>query len=317
MKKIFVSALAVLNLLFASAQEEKMDISFTPAGGNIENTTKEEIKPVETQQVAMPQAHSNTEAQPAQTTAVQTNVSQPAATQQNVQQSSSASSSASTASSSDDFDSDFFASNNTASQSGETKNVVGLRFGASISQATSSGVASAHLKGLAFGVVDQVWFGERNLFIETGLMYLQKGYTLKDFEPSETKVYYVELPLLWCFRQGREDLCMILKAGGYIACGTKGTLKTDISDNPGAIDAFKTIHEYDLFKEGALTRFDAGAKFGVAIVVRRVHFGFSYDLGLYKIDKKDLIYGDDELMLGYKDLKNRSFQLMVGFNFQK
>ena len=35
-----------------------------------------------------------------------------------------------------------------------------------------------------------------------------------------------------------------------------------------------------------------------------------------KIDKKDIIYGDDELMLGYKHLKNRSFQILAGFNFK-
>ena len=72
----------------------------------------------------------------------------------------------------------------------------------------------------------------------------------------------------------------------------------------------------DLLKEGAIKRFDAGVKFGVDFVVRKVQIGFTYDLGLYKIDKKDIIYGDDSIELGYKQLKNRSFQILAGFNFK-
>ena len=119
-----------------------------------------------------------------------------------------------------------------------------------------------------------------------------------------------------CYRQGRESLNVTYKAGGYVACAVKATLTTEVSDSPVAIDLFKSEHEFDLLKEGALKRFDAGVKFGVDFVVRKVQIGFTYDLGLYKIDKKDLIYGDNELMLGYKQLKNRSFQILAGFNFK-
>ena len=201
-------------------------------------------------------------------------------------------------------------------QDGNIKNVLGLRFGACTSKATSYGVSSAHMYGFTCGVVDQIWFGEKAVFSEIGLFCNEKGYSLKNFEPSQTKLCYLELPAMMCYRQGRESLNVTYKAGGYVACAVKSTLTTEVSDSPAATDLFKSEHEFDLLKEGALKRFDAGVKFGVDFVVRKVQIGFTYDLGLYKIDKKDIIYGDDELMLGYKHLKNRSFQILAGFNFK-
>ncbi len=311
MKKIFVSALTILNILFASAQEEKMDISFTPVDNNTETSTKAESEPVESQVVA-PEEPKSYESKPATQPAIQQASAKPAVQQTQVQ-----SVKPSTESKSDDYDSDFFASNNESTQhDGEIKNVLGLRFGGCTSKATSYGVSSAHLNGFTIGAVDQIWFGEKNVFSEIGLFVNSKGYSLKEFEPSKTKIYYLELPAMMCYRQGRESLNVTYKAGGYVACAVKATLTTEVSDSPAATDLFKSEHEFDLLKEGALKRFDAGVKFGVDFVVRKVQIGFTYDLGLYKIDKKDIIYGDDELMLGYKHLKNRSFQILAGFNFK-
>lgn len=302
MKKIFVSALTVLNLLFASAQEEKMDVTFTPINESTEIETNVKSEPVETKAVAT-EENKSFESIPA--------------TQAETQQTQAQLDKTSTSSNSDEFDSDFFASNNEAvSSRREIKNVLGLRFGACTSKATSYGVSSAHMYGFTCGAVDQIWFGEKNVFSEVGLFINCKGYSLKKFEPSKTKIYYLELPAMMCYRQGRESLNVTYKAGGYVACAVKATLTTEVSDSPAAIELFKSEHEFDLLKEGAIKRFDAGVKFGVDFVVRKLQIGFTYDLGLYKIDKKDLIYGDNELMLGYKQLKNRSFQILAGFNFK-
>lgn len=302
MKKIFVSALTVLNLLYASAQEEKMDVTFTPFSENSEADTNVKSEHVETKTVAT-EENNSFESRPA--------------TQAETQQTQAQLDKTSTTSNSDEFDTDFFASNNeTERLDGEIKNVLGIRFGGCTSKATSYGVSSAHLNGITIGAVDQIWVGEKNVFSEVGLFFNRKGYSLKEFEPSKTKIYYLELPAMMCYRQGRESLNVTYKAGGYVACAVKATLTTEVSDSPVAIDLFKSEHEFDLLKEGALKRFDAGVKFGVDFVVRKVQIGFTYDLGLYKIDKKDLIYGDNELMLGYKQLKNRSFQILAGFNFK-
>lgn len=304
MKKIFVSALTVLNLLYASAQEEKMDVTFTPVNESTEVETNVKSEAVETKAAATEETKSF-ESKPATQTAVQqTPTQQPDKTP-------------ASSNNSDDYDADFFASNNDADRlDGEVKNVLGIRFGGCTSKATSYGVSSAHLNGFTIGAVDQIWFGEKNVFSEIGLFVNRKGYSLKEFEPSKTKIYYLELPAMMCYRQGRESLNVTYKAGGYVACAVKATLTTEVSDSPAATDLFKSEHEFDLLKEGALKRFDAGVKFGVDFVVRKVQIGFTYDLGLYKIDKKDIIYGDDELMLGYKHLKNRSFQILAGFNFK-
>lgn len=302
MKKFFVSALTVLNLLYASAQEEKMDVTFTPFSENSEADTNVKSEPVETKTVAT-EENNSFESRPA--------------TQAETQQTQAQLDKTSTTSNSDEFDTDFFASNNeTERLDGDIKNVLGIRFGGCTSKATSYGVSSAHLNGITIGAVDQIWFGEKNVFSEVGLFINRKGYSLKEFEPSKTKIYYLELPAMMCYRQGRESLNVTYKAGGYVACAVKATLTTEVSDSPAATDLFKSEHEFDLLKEGALKRFDAGVKFGVDFVVRKVQIGFTYDLGLYKIDKKDLIYGDNELMLGYKQLKNRSFQILAGFNFK-
>lgn len=302
MKNFFVSALTILNLLYASAQEEKMDVTFTPFSENSEADTNVKSEPVETKTVAT-EENNSFESRPA--------------TQAETQQTQAQLDKTSTTSNSDEFDTDFFASNNEAvSSRGEIKNVLGLRFGACTSKATSYGVSSAHMYGFTCGVVDQIWFGEKAVFSEIGLFCNEKGYSLKNFEPSQTKLCYLEIPALMCYRQGRESLNVTYKAGGYIACAVHARLKTKVSDSPAAIDLFKSEHEFDLLKEGAIGRFDAGVKFGVDFVIRKVQIGFTYDLGLYKIDKKDLIYGDNELMLGYKQLKNRSFQILAGFNFK-
>lgn len=330
MKKIFVSALTVLNLLFASAQEVRTDISFTPAGGAAETTTTTSVenKSTESQSAVAAPAQTNPnnvqvapQQQPApQQTTTQTAAQQTAtqtSTQTAPQQSAAAQPQSSSSSNSDDYDSDFFASNNEASTSGEgqIKNVFGIRVGYSASKIASLGVYSASVSGFTVGATDQIWFGERNVFAETGVFFVQKGYELKDFEPSKTKLNYIEIPALICHRIGRESLNITAKAGGYIACGVKGKLNTYISESPAASDFFLTEHEFDVFKEGAISRFDAGARFGLAFVIRKVLLGCRYDLGLYKIDKNDLIYGDDELMLGYKHLKTRSFQILMGINF--
>lgn len=302
MKKFFVSALTVLNLLYASAQEEKMDVTFTPFSENSEADTNVKSEPVETKTVAT-EENNSFESRPA--------------TQAETQQTQAQLDKTSTTSNSDEFDTDFFASNNeTERLDGEIKNVFGIRFGACTSKATSYGVSSAHMYGFTCGVVDQIWFGEKAVFSEIGLFCNEKGYSLKNFEPSQNKLCYLEIPALMCYRQGRESLNMTYKAGGYIACAVHARLKTKISDSPAAIDLFKSEHEIDLLKEGAIKRFDAGVKFGLDFVVRKVQIGFTYDLGLYKIDKKDIIYGDDSIELGYKQLKNRSFQILAGFNFK-
>ena len=303
MKKIFVSALTVLNLLYASAQEEKMDVTFTPVNESTVVETNVKSEPVETKAVATEETKSFESKPATQTVAQQTPTQQPDKTP--------------TSSNSDDFDADFFASNNEEARlDGNIKNVFGIRFGGCTSKATSYGVSSAHMYGFTCGAVDQIWFGEKAVFSEIGLFCNEKGYSLKNFEPSQTKLCYLEIPGLMCYRQGRESLNVTYKAGGYVACAVHAQLKTKVSDSPAAIDLFKSEQKIDLLKEGAIKRFDAGVKFGLDFVVRKVQIGFTYDLGLYKIDKKDIIYGDDSIELGYKQLKNRSFQILAGFNFK-
>lgn len=346
MKKFFVSALTVLNFLCASAQEERTNISSTPVDGAAEvataavsNNQSAAQEPVQTAQQSAQVAQQAAQAAQQSAQAAQQSAQAAQESAQSAQQSAqsaqqsvqsiqatkpatqpsaqtSSSSASTSSSSSDDYDSDYFASNNEAeSTEGDIRNVLGIRAGYCISRVSSYGVYSAAVSGFTVGAMDQIWFGERNVFSEVGLFFVQKGYSLKDFEPSETKINYIELPVLLCHRIGRESLSIAAKAGGFLSVGVSGKLKTFVSENPTVIDLFKSENEFDVFKEGAIGRFDAGVRFGMDIVIKKVLLGCRYDLGLYKIDKKDIIYGDDNLMLGYKNLNNRSFQLLIGINF--
>ena len=164
MKKIFVSALTVLNLLYASAQEEKMDVTFTPFSENSEADTNVKSEHVETKTVAT-EENNSFESRPA--------------TQAETQQTQAQLDKTSTTSNSDEFDTDFFASNNeTERLDGEIKNVLGIRFGGCTSKATSYGVSSAHLNGITIGAVDQIWVGEKNVFSEVALFINNRGYSL-------------------------------------------------------------------------------------------------------------------------------------------
>ena len=47
----------------------------------------------------------------------------------------------------------------------------------------------------------------------------------------------------------------------------------------------------------------------------RFSLGVAYEAGLIDIDKSDTVYGDDSQMVGYKNVRNRSFLIRMGVNF--
>ncbi len=52
-------------------------------------------------------------------------------------------------------------------------------------------------------------------------------------------------------------------------------------------------------------------------ILRSVGFGIgvAYQIGLINIDKTDTMYGNDSQMVGYKNVRNRSFIVRAGVNF--
>lgn len=47
----------------------------------------------------------------------------------------------------------------------------------------------------------------------------------------------------------------------------------------------------------------------------RFGIGVAYQIGLINIDKTDTMYGNDSQMVGYKNVRNRSFIVRAGVNF--
>ena len=51
------------------------------------------------------------------------------------------------------------------------------------------------------------------------------------------------------------------------------------------------------------------------ITFGRFGIGVAYQIGLINIDKTDTMYGNDSQMVGYKNVRNRSFIVRAGVNF--
>ncbi|MCQ2200280.1 MAG: PorT family protein [Paludibacteraceae bacterium] len=183
------------------------------------------------------------------------------------------------------------------------KNIVCVEAGATTSRVTSMGVPSSHIGGVYAGVFDQISLTDTDpVYFETGLSLTQKGYKLCGFEDSKTRITYLELPLLINYRFGRNGHIEFIPTGGaYFSLGIKGTLEY----NDQKIDVF----------DEAFNRFDCGAHVGFDVVFWKIAVGVAYEHGFSKFDKKDVVYGDREALLGYKELKNKSLLLKVGVHF--
>ena len=58
-----------------------------------------------------------------------------------------------------------------------------------------------------------------------------------------------------------------------------------------------------------------GFSCGADITFDRFGIGVAYQIGLINIDKTDTMYGNDSQMVGYKNVRNRSFIVRAGVNF--
>ena len=184
-------------------------------------------------------------------------------------------------------------------------NLLTVRCGGNISTVTSYGVPSSHLGGFWLGLTDHISiYHKQPVYLETGLIFTQKGYKLSGYKDSKTKLNYFELPVMINYRIGNYGLFEVVPTvGGYVSVGVGGKL------------TYEETQQYNVFKEGSLDRLDCGLRLGADVVFGIVSLSFTYDLGFKKIDNFDPIFGDNETLLGYKDIKNKSLLFGIGFNF--
>lgn len=100
-----------------------------------------------------------------------------------------------------------------------------------------------------------------------------------------------------------ERFALIPHAGFYYAVGVGGKRKVGAEEIP-------------VFGEkGGFSRHDMGFSCGADIMFGRFGIGVAYQIGLINIDKTDTMYGNDSQMVGYKNVRNRSFIVRAGVNF--
>ena len=184
-------------------------------------------------------------------------------------------------------------------------NILTVRCGGSTSTATSFGVPSSHLGGFWLGLTDHISiYHKQPVYLETGILFVQKGYKISGYKDSKTKLNYFEIPVMVNYRIGKYGHFEVIPTvGGYVSVGVSGKLTYEEDKN------------YNVFKEGSLDRLDCGLRLGSDIVFGIISLSFTYDLGLRKIDNFDPIFGEKETLLGYKELKNKSLLFGIGFNF--
>lgn len=184
------------------------------------------------------------------------------------------------------------------------RNVLSVRTSYLASRTRSFGVNSSVQQGFSAGVYDQIRF-TRHLpfYIETGLELASKGYQIKGFDNSSTRVNYLGIPLGITYRIPVGRYVTIQPyAGIYYAYGVWGRLR------------YKG-DEYDVFEEKSLSHNDFGYNVKIAATYRQFYLGIGYECSLIDISKRDIIYPGQSNMLGYRNLKNVSFSLTLGYSF--
>lgn len=182
---------------------------------------------------------------------------------------------------------------------------IGVRVGPSFSNILGDGTDGMSTRvGLNIGAVVGFPLSDSTpLFLESGLMYTEKGY--KNTEAGadvKGTLCYLELPLVFKYAYEIDDkLALQPFFGGYFSYGLGGKTKdfnaTKSDDSFGHVINFSD----DLL---SFRRVDAGFRLGVGAQYDLFYMELSYDLGMANI-------GHDE----YKSVRNGALSINFGVNF--
>lgn len=185
------------------------------------------------------------------------------------------------------------------------KRVIGLHAGYCASWIASYGLSSSTRPGYEVGATYRVGLSRRlPFYFRTGLTFVGKGYEINGFDDSRTTMSYLQIPvgIDYAVSLGRR-WAIVPGAGLYYAVGVGGKRKIGRE----AVSVFGS--------QGGFSRHDMGFSCGVDLAFSRFSLGVAYEAGLIDIDKSDTVYGDDSQMVGYKNVRNRSFLIRMGVNF--
>lgn len=174
---------------------------------------------------------------------------------------------------------------------------IGVRVGPSFSNILGDGTDGMSTRvGLNIGAVVGFPLSDSTpLFLESGLMYAEKGYRYTEGgADTKTTFSYLELPLVFKYVYEIDDkLALQPFFGGYFAYGIGGKDKD-----------FDTKTTHDSFGHPGFRRVDAGFRLGVGAQYDLFYMELSYDLGMANI-------GHDE----YESVRNGALSINFGVNF--
>lgn len=178
---------------------------------------------------------------------------------------------------------------------------IGVRVGPSFSNICGKGTDDASTRiGLNIGAVIGFPLSDSTpLFLESGLMYAEKGYKVTKGEADlKGSLCYLELPLVFKYMYEIDDKFAIQPFfGGYFSYGLGG--KTKDFNNKKSDDSFGHSTEFLGFR-----RFDAGFRFGAGAQYDLFYMEIGYDLGLANV-------GHDS----YDSVRNGALVVNFGVNF--
>ncbi|MCI1720916.1 MAG: porin family protein [Bacteroidales bacterium] len=178
----------------------------------------------------------------------------------------------------------------------QVSNHFGIRAGMDISKLTGHYdviFANTDSKvGFNAGVIDQIYFSENvPLYVETGLMFEQKGFKVKD-EKLTVNSFYLQIPVVLGYSIPASDLVKVQPfAGLYYGLGIGGKVK----DSSG--------YKVDTFGADGLKRSDFGLRVGVGVAIKCYYIGTGYENSLIKINNDE---GTG---------RNQVFTISLGYNF--
>lgn len=178
---------------------------------------------------------------------------------------------------------------------------IGVRIGPSFSNVCGKGTDDMSTRvGLNIGAVVGFPLSDSTpLFLESGLMYAEKGYKLtKDGADVKGSLSYLELPIVFKYAyEINEKFALQPFFGGYFSYGLGG--KTKDFNSKVSDDSFGHSTVFPGFR-----RFDAGFRFGAGAQYDLFYMEIGYDLGLANVGHSE-----------YDTIRNGAFVVNFGVNF--
>lgn len=185
------------------------------------------------------------------------------------------------------------------------RNTIGLHGGLNVTTMTSHKLMATLKKDFMVGVSDQILLASYlPLYVETGIYMSGKGYKIKGFHDSDTKLWYVQVPVMLNYHlyfNKSNTIYIDPHAGGYYAYGINGKRKYE-------------DQKINVIKEKEIKNSDFGIVCGIGVGIYNAHIGVRYEMGLADVANSNL-KTDYNQEIGYDNLKNRTLSIYVGVNF--